>query len=285
MNLHDFGISHNFLDSIGIKRLDEYEDNVFIGTKDLTEEEKKKNIEWRIDGVYLNVNGIWQKGYFINKDYKVSENGLPKYHLVECSTIQSFKEKGWFNKYYNWSNTKRVTISERFSKPQVLYEDEVLSLCGNCKTKLLENGQKIFKNTEDFYNSLELDQKKKVEKPSENTDIFGRPFNWQKISTTYKKSVDYTCESCGFGGSDLESNYDKRFIDTDHITGWDLTNTDESNLMCLCKLCHAYKDDIHKENFNKRRMKIELKTFVNKYRHILEIKNIRLLNRFDRENE
>ncbi|PZX14948.1 hypothetical protein LX69_02276 [Breznakibacter xylanolyticus] len=284
MNLHDFNISHSFLDSIGIKRLDEYEDNVFIGTKDFTEEEKKKNIEWRIDGVYLNVNGIWQKGYFINKDYKVQENRLPKYHLVECSTIQSFKANGKFDKYYNWSNTKCVTITERFSYPKIYYEDVVLELCANCKAKLKENGQSILKNTVDFYNSLDLVPKRKIEKPSENTDIFGRPFNWQKISTAYKKTVDYTCENCGFGGSDLENTYDKRFIDTDHIIGYQLTNTDTSNLQCLDKLCHYYKHINDGGEFNKRRMLIELKTFVNKYRHILEIKNTELLNRFDSEN-
>lgn len=281
MNLHDFDISHNFLDSIGIPRLNQYANNVIIGRIDLTEQENLGNIDWREDGVYLNVNGNYQKGFMYNKDYLISKFGNPKFHLFKCEVIQGFIVKGIFNGYYYWSNSPTVTVTQRGT--HIEYEDETLKLCSKCRAILTSRNLELVSDTEDFHNTLDF-QEPAIE-PTEQVDIFGRPFNWQKISTAYKKSVDYTCESCGFGGSDLESNYDKRFIDTDHITGWDLTNTDESNLMCLCKLCHAFKDDIHTENFNKRRMRIELKTFVNKYRHILEIKNIGLLNRFDRENE
>lgn len=281
MKLHDFDISHNFLDSIGIPRLNQYANNVIIGRIDLTEQENLGNIDWREDGVYLNINGNYQKGFMYNKDYRISDYGNPKFHLFKCEVIQGFINRGQFNGYYYWSNSPTVTVTQRGTN--IEYEDETLELCAKCRAILRARNLELVADTEDFHNTLDFQEP--VIEPTEQVDIFGRPFNWQKISTAYKKSVDYTCEKCGFGGSDLESNYDKRFIDTDHITGWDLTNTDESNLMCLCKLCHAYKDDIHTENFNKRRMKIELKTFVNKYRHILEIKNLQLLNRFDRENE
>lgn len=283
MNLHVFDISHSFLDSIGIKRLDEYEDNVFIGTKDFTEEERKGNIEWGNDGVYLKINGNLQRGFMYIKTPDIDRYGLPTFHLFKCDTIQRYIEQGWFDGHYFWSNSEKVDLRQR--RTNVLHENKKLNLCGNCRSILSERNLELIRNTEDFHNSLDLNEIQDDEiEPTDKVDIFGRPFNWQKISTAYKKTVNYTCESCGFGGSDLESNYDKRFIDTDHVTGWDLTNTDNSNLMCLCKLCHAYKDDTHTENFNKRRMKIELKTFVNKYRHILEIKNPRLLIRFDRDN-
>ena len=76
---------------------------------------------------------------------------------------------------------------------------------------------------------------------------------------------------------DLKNNFDKRFIDTDHIKADELTNTDKSNLMCLCKLCHAYKDDLHEKNFKQNRLKEQLKNFVEKYRDIIKEKNSNLL--------
>lgn len=281
MNLHKFDFSHNFLDSIGVPRLNQYANNVIIEKIDLTEQENLGNIDWREDGVYLNINGNYQKGFMYNKDYRVSDHGNPKFHLFKCETIQGFINRGDFNGYYYWSNSSTVTVTQRGTN--IKYEDETLKLCSKCKAILKQRNLELAENTEDFHKTLKFQQP--VVEFTEKVDIFGRPFNWQKISTAFKKSVNYTCENCGFGGSDLENNYDKRFIDTDHIIGWDLKNTDKSNLMCLCKLCHAYKDDIHKENFNKRRMKIELQTFINKYRHILEIKNMELVKRFDKENE
>ena len=87
--------------------------------------------------------------------------------------------------------------------------------------------------------------------PSKNTDIRGYPLNWQSISKAFRKEFNYTCENCGFDEKDLKNNFDKRFIHVDHIIGYEKTNTDKSNLMCLCELCHAYKDKIHQENFKK----------------------------------
>ena len=53
--------------------------------------------------------------------------------------------------------------------------------------------------------------------------------------------------------------------------------------MCLCKLCHAYKDDLHEKNFKQNRFKEQLKNFVEKYRDIIKEKNSNLLKKFDKD--
>ena len=53
--------------------------------------------------------------------------------------------------------------------------------------------------------------------------------------------------------------------------------------MCLCELCHAYKDKIHQENFKKKGFKSKLITFVEKYRDIIKEKNSNLLKKFDKD--
>ncbi len=63
----------------------------------------------------------------------------------------------------------------------------------------------------------------------------------------------------------------------------DKTNNRESNLECICILCHSYKDIRHEENFDKRRMLNEIKAFVKSYRTELIKVNNPYLKRYDNE--
>tara|TARA_Y100001958_G_scaffold70683_1_gene47733 strand:+ start:447 stop:1292 length:846 start_codon:yes stop_codon:yes gene_type:complete len=279
MTLHKFDLSHQYLDSLGIKRLRKYENNVIIGRIDLSEQERQGKIDWRDDGVYLEINGKYQKGFMFNKDYLRSKYGNPRFHLFKCEVIQGFIFRGQFEGFYDWSNSPKVTVTERGTRKE--YKDQNLHLCSKCRSILYERELDIISDTENFDNKLKT--KNNFIEPSKDIDIFGRPLNWSRISTAYKKEFNYTCENCGFGGKDLKNNFDKRFIDTDHIKADELTNTDKSNLMCLCKLCHAYKDDLHEKNFKQNRFKEQLKNFVEKYRDIIKEKNSNLLKKFDKD--
>ena len=64
MKLYKFNKAHTFLDQLGIPRLDDYEPFPIIDRKDFTEQEKQGNIEWRDDGIYLNVRGNYIRGWF-----------------------------------------------------------------------------------------------------------------------------------------------------------------------------------------------------------------------------
>ena len=113
MPLINFNKAHSYLDTIGVPRLEEYNSNVIIDRIDFTEQESDGNLEWRENGVYLNVRGNFQKGFMFNKDYRISEYGNPKFHLFECSVIERFIEQGILSRYYFWS---KFRFSNRYAK-------------------------------------------------------------------------------------------------------------------------------------------------------------------------
>jgi hypothetical protein len=273
MPLINFNKAHSYLDTIGVPRLEEYNSNVIIDRIDFTEQESDGNLEWRENGVYLNVRGNFQKGFMFNKDYKISEYGNPKFHLFECSVIERFIEQGILSRYYFWSNSDLVTVTQRGTNKE--YSNQNLDLCSKCRALLHERNLETINDTEDFHKLLDLNDKNIKENLEEvETDIYKRPLNWRSISKAYREEQNYTCEECGFGGSDLENNYDKRYLHTHHIDSYDLLNTHRDNLKSVCVLCHYNQDEHHQSNFEKPRLKRELKSFVNKYRNrLIEIGN------------
>jgi|GEM_PF-1198430 len=284
MALITFENAHNFLDTLGIPRLVEYESNVIIDRIDFTEQENDGNIEWRVDGVYLNINGNFQRGFMYIKRPNIQKYGLPRFHLLECKTILEQRQNGRFHNHYFWSNSPTVTLTDRATHNDV--EDATLSLCRNCQTLIRERTDETIRDTNDFHNLLDLNDTEIENNESEvETDIFNRPINWRRISRAYRDEKNYTCEECGFGGEDLENNYDKRYIHTHHINSNELLNTHRVNLKAVCVLCHYKQDEHHQSNFEKRRMKRELISFVNKYRNRLIEKGNLYVEEFIRENE
>lgn len=278
MNLTKFHKTHEYLDEIGIPRLDKYSNNVIVDRIDFTEQENDGSLEWREDGVYIKVKGKHQRGFMFNKDYKVSEYGNPKFHLFECSVIERFIEQGILSRFYFYSNSDLVTVTQRGTK--IEYKNQKLSLCSKCSGMLSERNLDYIGNTEDFHNLLDLNDTE-IENSNEEieTDIFNRPLNWRSISRAYRLEQNYTCEECGFGGDDLENNYDKRYIHAHHIDGYALLNTHRSNLKSVCVLCHYNQDEHHKSNFEKPRMKKELDNFINKYKTKLIERNNPYINK------
>ena len=278
MNLTKFHKTHEYLDEIGIPRLDKYSNNVIVDRIDFTEQENDGSLEWREDGVYIKIKGKHQRGFMFNKDYLVSEYGNPKFHLFECSVIKRFIEQGILSRFYFYSNSDLVTVTQRGTK--IEYKNQKLSLCSKCSGMLSERNLGYIGNTEDFHNLLDLNDTE-IENSNEEieTDIFNRPLNWRSISRAYRLEQNYTCEECGFGGDDLENNYDKRYIHAHHIDGYALQNTHRSNLKSVCVLCHYNQDEHHKSNFEKPRMKKELDNFINKYKTKLIERNNPYINK------
>lgn len=288
MTLITFENAHNFLDTLNIPRLVEYESNVIIGRIDFTEQENKGNIEWRDDGVYLNINGNFQRGFmYIKRPYLTrynknvdNINERPRFHLVECSTIEQQRNDGNFDNRYFWSNSPYISLFDYDTGEE--YQEKALNLCWNCQQIITDQ----ISNTSDFHNLLDLnDEVIENNEPEAETDIFNRPINWRRISRAYREEQNYICEECGFGGEDLENNFDKRYIHTHHINPNELLNTHRENLKAVCVLCHYKQDMHHQSNFEKRRMKRELISFVTKYRtRLIEIGNL-YVEEFINENE
>lgn len=261
--LYRFSQLEGFLDKKNIPRSEDYHSNVVIDRVDLTEQEQQGNIEWREDGVYLNIKGNYHRGFMYIKRPDIGRYGKPKFHILECKTILDQKSRGWFNGHYFWSNSAEVTLTDRQTNRE--HENEILDLCYNCRELIYNITKEDINTTEDFHNLLEINNEIMTSSDEDTEiDINGYTFNWRKISRAYRETKNYICEKCGFGGGDLVNNYDKRYLHIDHKDG-NKKNNHTSNLQCLCILCHSRKDERHTENFEKRRMQKELNSFIVKY--------------------
>lgn len=144
-----------------------------------------------------------------------------------------------------------------------IYKDEKLDYCGYCKKELFGD----LETTEDFFESLDKDE---IEENNIEVDIFGYVRGKEKISKAIRAKAGYACKSCNITP---DETIHRKYWHTHHIDG-DKTHNKESNLECLCILCHCYKDLRHEENFDKNRMQIELKTFIKIYRDkLIQVKN------------
>jgi len=227
---------------------------------------REGKIQFRADGIYLIHEGREWKGYMYMPTYRVSQYGLPKFHLTRCERIQELFSSG-YGQLYKWSNNKLNDITERGTSK--VYKDQKLSLCAYCRSSIVG-----VTNTEDFFETLETEADENV---NVEVDIFGYDRNWQKISREYRKIKNFTCEKCGIKPV---KDFDKRFWHTHHKDG-DKTNNKQSNLECLCLLCHSHKDQTHEENFDKASTKRQLDSFVKQYRKELTQMNNPYLKQYE----
>ena len=243
---------------------------------DLHSEEKANNIIFRKDGVYLMRDGIEYRGYMYLKRYWIERfDKFPKFHITKCTTVLEIDKRIDFV----WHNSNEAEIQDRSSGK--LYKKN-LDLCGNCKSETLTK----IDNTQDFFDSLDKEEKREEKKKEPVlVDLNGYVKGWEGkngISNTYKKSKNYTCERCKIS---IPEGYDQRFIHSDHKDGNKQNNPkDGSNFECLCILCHCYKDELHKKNFGRRRMKRELKTFIDNYRNVLIRNGNSYLKQYNEDN-
>jgi hypothetical protein len=265
MKLYNFDKLSNKLDSLNFPAVNE--SRFQIVRKDFTEEEKRGNITFKNDGIYLNINGIEHKGYMYIKVADVDQYGFPKFHISNCQTISQQKNQNRFHGHYYWSNSNIVDVQQRGTSR--IYSNLILSLCNYCR-----NGATIidYHNTQGFFDLLDIQTD--VPESNQELDMFGYVKEWQQISKKFRIENEFTCNKCSLK---IENKFDQRYIQVHHRNGNKLINSRE-NLQCLCTLCHSKIDLKHIKNFEKKRSVHELDSFVSKYKDKLIIINNPYIN-------
>jgi len=256
------------MDEWGFPRLDTLSGFKVI-QKDFEEAYREGKIRFEEDGIYLDYEGKSYKGYMFIKEYHISRyHAFPRFHVVKCKTIDDFIASGRFRQRYVWSNSATNDVMDVDTNTE--YQDSVLKLCRNCRELLVEK----YLDTEDFNEQLReeasLDEEIEI-------DIFGYERHWQQISRSYKRKMNFTCEECGI---QINNNFDQRFLHVHHMDGDKLNNKD-SNLKCLCVLCHSYANRGHEYNFQVKRMMAILQAFVAGYKNELKRTDNRYLRKFE----
>ena len=179
-----------------------------------------------------------------------------KIHFSQCRTLRQMKQQGRFEIRYRVTNRddNRYLIDTNRWYGSSKEREEKLYPCQNCLAKV---------SYQCFHWQMDPSEKQKVVKHfdakvafaliGQQFDLFrkdversglssanlpaGYPHSWAKISREYRRLKNYTCEQCGVRLPHAPGCLDLHHKDSDK------QNIRDSNLMCLCKCCHA---DWHK---------------------------------------
>ena len=191
----------------------------------------------------------------IKKGYR-SPQEANKIHFYKCRALQKREREGklqeWYRKTNRDDNRYLIDISKFYGGPK---EKEVtLYPCQFClravsyqcfgqqkdRRGLSEREKRIIKNFDAKVAFALIRQqfeifRQEIENPklaSANIPA-GYPSSWQRISREYRRLKDYACEQCGVRLQDTPGCLDV------HHKDYDKQNVLNSNLVCLCKCCHA----------------------------------------------
>lgn len=195
--------------------------------------------------------------FLYKKDYDMERYGKPRFHICNCTALQTIGS----NKYRR-ANTGTVSVWDRSQNKNV--EVSNLPLCKYClellrEENILNYGRSM--TSDEFEQILRESSDDSVNNKEQDVDLEGYLWKWQKISEAYRTKKNYTCEICGITP---KSKFDRQYIHVHHKDG-NKTNNKESNLQCVCILCHSNMNTKHKLNFSKGANRVMLDSFKKKY--------------------
>ena len=185
-----------------------------------------------------------------------------KIHFTKCKTLQDMIQEKTFEQRYRKTNRDDNRYLIDVPKYGGGSKEKIVALypCENCLEKVsyqcfpppkrqgkrkwsseereeIEEIKKNFDAKEAFaLISQEFEifkQEREISKLSPANIPASYPSFWQEISRAYRRLKDYTCEQCGVRLQDNPECLDV------HHKDYDKQNVLSSNLICLCKCCHA----------------------------------------------
>ena len=169
-------------------------------------------------------------------NYQIRYGDYPKYHVVDCKTLQDMRRGGQYNKYHATRRTDgyflvKLSVSDELSPHK-------LNLCKNCLNKLKEQyDHDVFppKPEEfplaDWFETFDYDEElDQAEFPEGPFDYLSQA--WRKRSLTCRENAHWKCEQCRI---DLKN--DRYFLHAHHK--WGTRYNAPEDLVALCIRCHA----------------------------------------------
>ena len=214
----------------------------------------RKSIEELSNGAFTYKKGDEQVllFWYVRKRY-MPKSGKPKswpvYHIVNCLTMQEYSR-------FSQANKMPVTIMDR-GKPV----SRELVLCKNCRNEIFQKNffARYASVSEQWYDVILTIVENT---PSEEMIYLSNGYAalWTQISTAYRESVGWCCESsdCRIRLSDPDQ---RKFLHTHHLKG--TKNNKRENLQALCLLCHAME---HEEKMMRGTSSFNVETFVELFR-------------------
>jgi len=232
-------------------------------TEKLTKAELDQSVKINLDGIiFTDKKGNKHKGFlyiesgYSQRTFEQTGTIVPKFHILNCKTINEQKQRKNFNGHYVFS-TETITMEDRDGITKEL------TLCGNCN-QIHSETERGLTTTEYRKQFILNDQVEgefyESELPKEvSTDFWGYTPDWYDTSRNYRMKKKFTCEECRINlNQNLVNGY---YLETHHIDG-NTKNNEETNFKCLCVLCHASVDKYHQENYSKGSQRQKLVDFI-----------------------
>ncbi len=169
---------------------------------------------------------------------------LPKFHLADCRTLKDMRDKNRFDRYVVSIRTDGKFILKFITNNQDETKILPLEACMNC-LELLSYKNFNSGNRKQIRDNFSIDEYFKLyprtffrDKPthtSADAPVNKYPADMGKISSEFRKTKNFICESCGV---DLSISHLRKFLHTNHKNALKYDCRAE-NLEALCIKCHA----------------------------------------------
>ena len=191
----------------------------------------------------MSISGKWRK---FTEEHKRKISEKSKLHKHTLETIEKIR-KNKIQLYKDWKGStkehmKKMADWNRWRAPRNKWLKNPFTK--ETLDKILES-RKRYRHKQDTKDKI-WDKRRWEKNNFWQGWVSYEPYTWewtQKLRRKVRERDNYTCQMC-------LSNTSKRQFEVHHID-YDKTNSNENNLICLCKHCHTKTTNSHNRAYRK----------------------------------